>query len=103
MSTMAALPNITNATAVNEWLDACTLHTCPLEYAQIQYDPSLGGNVFYLVLFLAALIVQLYFGITSRTWSYLSCMICGLILEVAGYGGRIGLHNNPFIYNSFLV
>ncbi|RHZ67298.1 hypothetical protein CDV55_107863 [Aspergillus turcosus] len=80
----------------------CTLETCPLDWALVRYLPSLPGNALYLALFLIMLLVQIYHGIRSRTWSYLACMIGGLLLEVVGYGGRLMLHSNPFNFSGFL-
>ncbi|KAF4233393.1 hypothetical protein CNMCM8980_000407 [Aspergillus fumigatiaffinis] len=80
----------------------CTLDTCPLDWALVRYMPSLPGNALYLVLFLIMLLVQIYQGLRSRTWSYLACMTGGLLLEVVGYGGRLTLHSNPFNFSAFL-
>ncbi|RHZ64932.1 RTA1 domain-containing protein [Aspergillus thermomutatus] len=80
----------------------CTLDTCPLDWALVRYMPSLPGTALYLVLFLIMLLVQIYQGFRSRTWSYLACMTCGLLLEVVGYGGRLMLHANPFNFSGFL-
>jgi hypothetical protein len=71
--------------------------------AQIDYYPSLGGNIFYLSLFAISLIVQVAQGIVWRTWSYSIAMVLGLLLECVGYGGRVALSGNPFIFNSFLM
>ncbi|GIJ97925.1 hypothetical protein Aspvir_000031 [Aspergillus viridinutans] len=48
------------------------------------------------------LLVQIYQGVRSRTWSYLACMTGGLLLEVVGYGGRLMLHSNSFNFSAFL-
>lgn len=33
----------------------------------------------------------------------MSCIVAGCALEIAGYVGRIMLHDNPFDFNAFLV
>ncbi|KAF2666085.1 RTA1-domain-containing protein [Microthyrium microscopicum] len=81
----------------------CTLQTCPLECAQVEFLPSLGGNATYAAILGILLIAQIGLGVFYRTWGFLIGMICGLILEVIGYVGRIMLHNNPFDFNNFLI
>lgn len=83
--------------------DICTLQTCPLECGQVQYRPSIGGNAFFLTVFIIVAIAQVFLGVWYRTWGFFAGMICGLILEVIGYIGRIMLYNNPFDFNNFLL
>lgn len=100
---MALQSNATfNLTLYNEpWL--CTVTTCPIEWATIQYVPSLAGNVFYLALFAVILLTQTYLGIRYRTWTFMIALLGGEILEVLGYVGRIQLHNNIFVFGHFLM
>lgn len=87
-------------TAPAPWITSsqqCTLETCPLSYAHTSYLPNLGGNAFYVAVFALFIPVQLYLGIRTRTWGYMIGMVCGLILEVLGYIGRIKMRDNPFI------
>lgn len=81
----------------------CTIQTCPLTLASIQYVPSLGGNVFYLAVFAAALIAQTSLGIYYRTWPFLAALVGGEVLEIIGYVARIQMHYNPFLGNPFLM
>lgn len=83
--------------------DDCTLQTCPLSAAYIQYQPNMAGNIFYLALFAIILIGQIGTGIVFRSWSFTVPMVAGLILEIIGYLGRILLHDNPFSFNDFLM
>ncbi|CAF9943749.1 MAG: hypothetical protein ALECFALPRED_001191 [Alectoria fallacina] len=93
---------LTNSTLYNEpWL--CTVQTCPLSWAQVQYDPSLAGNAFYLAMFSLVLVVQLFFGIRYRTWSFLGAIFGGEVLEMIGYIARVQMHYNPFLSNPFLM
>lgn len=80
----------------------CTLDTCPIEYAQITYAPSFGGNVAYAVILGLLMAAQLGLGVRYKTWGFMAGMIGGLGLEVVGYAGRVGLHYNPFKFNPFL-
>ncbi|KAK3062542.1 hypothetical protein LTS18_003852, partial [Coniosporium uncinatum] len=49
----------------------CTPSICSMEYAQIDYIPSLGGNLFYLIVFALLLVAQLGLGIFYKTWGFL--------------------------------
>lgn len=84
-----------------EWFEGPT--TCPLSCAQVEYLPTLAGNAVYVAAFGRLLIAQLELGIKYKTWEFMVGMICGLILEVVGYAGRIMLHGNPFDFNDFIV
>lgn len=82
--------------------DSCTLDTCPITEAYVYYVPSLAGNAFYLALFAIFLVAQLGLGIRYKTWGFLAGLFGGLVLEIIGYLGRVQLHNNPFVFNSYL-
>jgi hypothetical protein len=81
----------------------CTLQTCSLKCAQVEFLPTVAGNTLYAVLLALILIAQVGLGVWYRTWGFMAGMFCGLVLEVIGYAGRIMLHSNPFNFNSFLV
>ncbi|KAF2647772.1 RTA1-domain-containing protein [Lophiostoma macrostomum CBS 122681] len=81
----------------------CTVQTCPLSCAQIEYLPTFAGNAVYAAAFGLLLIAQLALGIKYKTWGFMVGMVCGLILELAGYAGRIMLHNDPFDFNNFII
>lgn len=81
----------------------CTVGKCPLSCAQVEYLPTLVGNVLYGVAFGLLALAQLALGIKYRTWGFMVGMICGLVLEVVGYAGRIMLHDNPFDFNNFIM
>jgi hypothetical protein len=83
--------------------DECTLQLCPIEAAQITYDPNLAGNVLYLSIFSAALVVNIVLGLWYRTWGYLIGMLLGCVLEVLGYVGRVQMHFNPFPQDPFFL
>ena len=81
----------------------CTVGTCPLSCAQVDYIPTLVGNTVYAAAFGILLIVQIGLGIKYKTWGFMVGMICGLLIEVVGYAGRILLHYNPFNFNNFIM
>jgi hypothetical protein len=72
-------------------------------YGTVDYVPTLAGNALYLAIFVVILIAQITQGIIYHTWSYMICMIFGLVLEAVGYGSRIGMHLNPWDSNPFLA
>ncbi|OBT60557.1 hypothetical protein VE03_09853 [Pseudogymnoascus sp. 23342-1-I1] len=82
----------------------CTLATCDVHtWGFVKYLPSLGGNLFFLVLIYLFVFAQIWLGIKYRTTSICLCMLAGLGLESAGYIGRILLHSNPFYRPYFLL
>ncbi|KAH8804861.1 putative RTA1 domain protein [Xylogone sp. PMI_703] len=84
-------------------LDNCTLKTCSLVYGEVQYQPSLAANLTYLTVFAVLLFVQAVLGCVYRSWGFLVGMSLGLLLEIVGYVGRVGLHNDPFSFNDFVI
>lgn len=84
-------------------VEQCTLSTCPLIYGQVQYQPSIGGNAFYVSVFALALICQIFFGIRYRTWGFMVGLFSGLVLEIVGYAARLQMHYNPFKEGPFIM
>jgi hypothetical protein len=101
------LPIYGNSTLVSFDCDPNNLTTlCQtlLQYfGQVTYVPTLAGNALYMAIFIVILLAQITQGIIYRTWSYMVCMIFGLVLESIGYGSRIGMHLNPWDSNPFLA
>jgi RTA1 like protein len=83
--------------------DICTLATCNLSCAEVTFLPTLAGNATFAAIMGVLLIAQTAFGIRFRTWGFLVGMVCGLVLEIVGYAGRIMLHHDPFDFNNFLM
>ncbi|KAJ5247785.1 RTA1 domain protein [Penicillium chermesinum] len=81
----------------------CTLSTCPIDSAFVDYQPSIPANALFIGVFSLLLLLQLGLGLWYRTWSFVIAMSCGLILEVLGYIGRLILHHNPFNFSGFLM
>ncbi|PLB48744.1 RTA1-domain-containing protein [Aspergillus steynii IBT 23096] len=81
----------------------CTLDTCPIEASILQYRPSVPANVIFIVVFALAMLVHIFQGIRTGSWGFMVNMVCGCILEIAGYVGRVLLHGNPFIFSGFLM
>lgn len=100
MSRMSTLPNglVTFGPQAN-----CTLDLCPLEASLLRYQPSIPANVVFICVFALSMLVHIYQGWRTRTWGFMACMICGCILEIIGYIGRLIIHHNPFDFNGFLM
>jgi hypothetical protein len=84
-------------------MDDCTLATCPIDWAYINYLPNIPANVLFLAIFGLLLAAQIALGTWFRTWTYMGAMTAGLILEILGYIGRLMMHSNPFDFNAFLL
>ncbi|KAE8371290.1 putative RTA1 domain protein [Aspergillus bertholletiae] len=84
-------------------MDNCTLATCPIDLAYINYQPNIPANVLFLIIFGLLLAAQIALGTWFRTWTYMGAMTAGLILEILGYIGRVMMHSNPFDFNAFLL
>ena len=93
---------ITNTTLL-EHPELCTLATCPLDMAQVQYVPSFAGNMLYIIILCLVAVAQLWLGIKYKTWTYMVSMLFGLIMEVVGYVARVQMHDNPFLSDPFLM
>ncbi|KAK1974116.1 parasitic phase-specific protein PSP-1 [Colletotrichum cereale] len=81
----------------------CTLELCSLEWSILRYQPSIPASATFIALFVLALIVQAVQGIWWKTWGFTASMICGCVLEIVGYVGRLIIHDNPFSFEGFLV
>jgi len=81
----------------------CTVKICSLDYAQVEYLPTVAGNTIYLIVFGLIFIAQCYLGIRNKTWGFFAGMFCGLVLEILGYAGRVMLHYDPFSFDDFLL
>ena len=57
---------------------------CPVELTTLGYFPNKGINVFFAVTFGLAGAATLSVGIWKKTWSYMSFITAGCVLEMAG-------------------
>ncbi|KAK1989148.1 RTA1 like protein [Colletotrichum cereale] len=62
---------------------------------------SKPAATFFGIAFGACLIFQLYFGMRSRTWSFVVWLGIGTVFEVLGYWGRAKLADNPWDLDAF--
>lgn len=84
-------------------INDCTNSICPLMFGQVRYDPSLPGNAVYLGAMIVLAMLHTFLGIRYRTWGFLAGVSLGLLLEIIGYLGRIGLHFNDFSFTYFVA
>ena len=76
---------------------ACTLETCPMKLSYWAYIPSLAANGTFTALFSLSLALYIIQAVYSRRFIGFSvAMLCGSVLEVIGYVGRIMSYHNPF-------
>ena len=83
--------------------ESCTLDTCPLELSYSAYQPTFLGNLVYAIVFAVCLIGHLVSVARHRTWGFTAAFVCGLILEICGYTGRMLMHYNPFKEANFML
>jgi hypothetical protein len=80
----------------------CTLDLCPIEYSVYKYRPSVPANAIFVALFGFSIFVHVLLGIRWRQWSFMTLMIVGCLVEIAGYIGRLILYHNPFSFGGFM-
>ncbi|KAI1193689.1 RTA1 like protein-domain-containing protein [Nemania serpens] len=101
MVSAADFTQVCNATITST--RECTPETCCLAQGQLQYLPSFAGNITFVVLFGLCMFPNTFFGIRYRTWTFFAWVTLGLLGEIAGYIGRIMLHDNIFNFDAFLT
>ncbi|KAK7424719.1 hypothetical protein QQX98_000297 [Neonectria punicea] len=100
MADMASLPNglITFGPSAN-----CTLDTCPIEASLLRYQPNIPATAVPIAIFGVSLLLHSWQGARAKTWGFMGSMLCGCILEIIGYVGRLIIHDNPFDFIGFLI
>ncbi|KAI3318036.1 hypothetical protein HD806DRAFT_354402 [Xylariaceae sp. AK1471] len=79
----------------------CTSTDCTRVF--LTHPPTLVGNAVLLALFAILIPIALALGIKYRSSGFAAAIATGLALEVAGYIGRLLLHNNPNNGTDFAV
>ncbi|KUJ11413.1 RTA1 like protein [Mollisia scopiformis] len=81
----------------------CTLATCSVsKWGFIHYQPSLPGNILFLIILSALAVGQLVLGIKFKSRIVCVMMLLGLACEILGYISRILMHYDPFDRAYFL-
>lgn len=78
-------------------------HECLVVWGYLNYLPNVPANAVFVVIFAIGLAAQAFLTWRHRTWGFSIAMILGTILEIIGYGGRIGLHYDVFIDTWFIM
>ncbi|KAK1572749.1 RTA1 like protein-domain-containing protein, partial [Colletotrichum navitas] len=64
---------------------------------------NLPGSAFFLPVYAAAALSQLYFGIPYKAWGLVVAMISGFVLEIIAYVARVRLHHGQDGYRQYIV
>ena len=72
---------------------------CPVEYTVYGYYPGIGPNAYAVAVFAVCFVVNIGLGWRYRQWTYMIAMSLACIVSAGGYGGRIGMHDNPWSSN----
>jgi RTA1 like protein len=76
---------------------------CPPSESIYGYAPSLSANAFFAAFFGTFMVINIFFGIRYRSWTFLIAMAVGCMTECLGYVGRVLLHSNPFSNPGFEI
>lgn len=69
----------------------------------VEYAPNAAATYAYIAIFALFLICQIRLGLKYKAWFFTLGLICGLILEIIGYVGRIRLRSSPCELSNFLL
>ena len=100
---MASVVHLLVARRLNK---SCTEFSsvCTVENSYYYYRVDEAANLVFAVLFGISLIGYLIaFGLTRRAFGFTVAMVCGTILEILGYAGRVWSWKNPWTENAFLI
>ncbi|KAL2881514.1 hypothetical protein SGCOL_003081 [Colletotrichum sp. CLE4] len=95
---------MTSANSTTPSYDTCKSlpPTCPIEYTFYGTPLSKPASTFFSITFALLLLLQLYHGIKSRTWSYYPWLGIGTLFECLGYLAR-AKPRDPMILTLLLV
>ncbi|PKY01025.1 RTA1-domain-containing protein [Aspergillus campestris IBT 28561] len=74
---------------------------CPVEATTYGYYPNYGGNIFFAAFFGFCGLAQLGINIYFQAWTLAIALVGGSVLEMAGYIGRVLMHDNPWHSGAF--
>ncbi|OAL53536.1 RTA1-domain-containing protein [Pyrenochaeta sp. DS3sAY3a] len=77
--------------------------SCPVSGTIYGYYPSLGGNGFFLAVFIVAFMIQIPLAFIYHLWGYSFALGAGTFMEIIGYVGRIQMHSNPWKDSAFTM
>ncbi|KAK1673956.1 RTA1 like protein [Colletotrichum godetiae] len=96
---------MTSANSTTPSYDTCKSlpPTCPIEYTFYGTPLSKPASTFFSITFALLLLLQLYHGIKSRTWSYYPWLGIGTLFECLGYLARAKPAENPWSMNAVML
>ena len=75
----------------------CTYETCSLDYSYWGYRPSFSANMAFAILFGLSSLGYIGQGLFGKGWlGFTIAMVCGCVLEVIGYVGRVLAYDDGF-------
>jgi hypothetical protein len=96
-SLLVARASDSDRDAIQDYRSHCTFDTCPLSASYWGYRPSLGANLAFLILFGISTLCYIGQGFFNKAWfGFTIAMVCGCVLEVIGYVGRVLAHDDGF-------
>jgi hypothetical protein len=81
----------------------CDTGHCPVSLSRYGYRPSFSGNVALLVTWFVLGITHFAGMIVLRKYTFSALVLCGCIMEAAGYGARVYSYQDPFMATSFII
>ncbi|KAH7348935.1 RTA1 like protein-domain-containing protein [Rhexocercosporidium sp. MPI-PUGE-AT-0058] len=86
---------MSSSTGEVDFMD-CTRDTCTVEQSVYGYYPSAAASYIFIAIFGLSAIAHLVQGIMTKSWSFLTVLTIGTVMEAIGYVGRVLLRNDPF-------
>ncbi|KAL2064544.1 hypothetical protein VTL71DRAFT_3681 [Oculimacula yallundae] len=74
----------------------CTKETCTVEQSVYGYYPSAVASYIFIVVFGVSALAHVIQGVMTRSWSFMTVMAIGIVLEAIGYVGRVLMRDDPF-------
>jgi hypothetical protein len=82
----------------------CTLKTCDVSTSWYGYQPNLGINVFFVIIYSIIAVYCLVLSAWKRSWlTYTIAILVGSLLELIGYAARIKGHSDPWFGTGWII
>ncbi|KAI0172941.1 RTA1-domain-containing protein [Hypoxylon sp. FL1284] len=85
-------------------MDSCTPATCDVATSWYGYQPNLGINIFFAIIYSLAALWCFILAVWKRTWLiYTITILVGALLELVGYAARIKGHYDPWLGTGWII
>ncbi|GAW26696.1 putative sphingoid long-chain base transporter RSB1 [Rosellinia necatrix] len=82
----------------------CTIETCDVSQSWYGYQPNLGINVFFVVVYSILAVYCLIVAVWKRSWlTYTISILIGSLLELVGYMARIAGYSDPWFSPGWIL